>query len=196
MLSGYFQPDCPRRPEECKIGRKHAKQSMNKVVFFLSERMGSGRREVLERGGECWQTTERQQQRKLWGRRTRKAADEKILQQKKEEVLLAKENVLILCSWNRYLKKHCKTFVFNSLILRVSQVAQWFKKKQSACQCSRHRRRWFDPWAGKISWRRKWWPTPVFLPEESHGQRRLAGYSPWGRRVRHDWATDLAGLNT
>ena len=51
MLSGYFQPDCPRRPGECKIGRKHAKQSMNKVVFFLSERMGSGRREVLERGG-------------------------------------------------------------------------------------------------------------------------------------------------
>ena len=29
-------------------------------------------------------------------------------------------------------------------------------------------------------------PTPVFLPEESHGQRSLVGYSPWGRRVRHD----------
>ena len=32
----------------------------------------------------------------------------------------------------------------------------------------------------KILWRRKWQPTPVFLPEELHGQRRLAGYSPWG----------------
>ena len=32
----------------------------------------------------------------------------------------------------------------------------------------------------KIPWRRKWWPTPVFLPGESHGQRSLAGYSPWG----------------
>ena len=34
--------------------------------------------------------------------------------------------------------------------------------------------------AGKIPWRRKWQPTPVFSPEESHGQRSLAGYSPWG----------------
>ena len=33
---------------------------------------------------------------------------------------------------------------------------------------------------GKIPWRREWQPTPVFLPGESHGQRSLAGYSPWG----------------
>ena len=32
----------------------------------------------------------------------------------------------------------------------------------------------------KISWRREWQPTPVFLPGESHGQRSLVGYSPWG----------------
>ena len=32
----------------------------------------------------------------------------------------------------------------------------------------------------KIPWRREWLPTPVFLPGESHGQRSLAGYSPWG----------------
>ena len=32
---------------------------------------------------------------------------------------------------------------------------------------------------GKIPWRRAWQPTPVFLPGESHGQRSLAGYSPW-----------------
>ena len=44
-------------------------------------------------------------------------------------------------------------------------------------QCGRHR---FDPWAGKIPWRRKWQPTPVFMPGESHGQKSLAGYSPWG----------------
>ena len=41
----------------------------------------------------------------------------------------------------------------------------------------------FDPWVGKILWRRAWQPTPVFLPEESHGQRSLVGYSPWGCRV-------------
>ena len=37
-----------------------------------------------------------------------------------------------------------------------------------------------DPWVGKILWRRKEQPTPVFLPGESHGQRSLAGYSPRG----------------
>ena len=38
----------------------------------------------------------------------------------------------------------------------------------------------FDPWVGKIHWRRKWHPTPVFLPGKFHGQRSPAGYSPWG----------------
>ena len=38
----------------------------------------------------------------------------------------------------------------------------------------------FDPWLGKIPWRRAWKPTPVFLLGQFHEQRRLAGYSPWG----------------
>ena len=38
----------------------------------------------------------------------------------------------------------------------------------------------FEPWVGRISWRREWLPTPVFLPGGFHGQRSLAGYSPWG----------------
>ena len=46
-------------------------------------------------------------------------------------------------------------------------------------QCGRPR---FDLWVGKIPWRRAWQPTPVFLPRESHGQRSLAGYSPWGHK--------------
>ena len=40
----------------------------------------------------------------------------------------------------------------------------------------------YDPWGWKISWRRKWQPTPVLLPGESHGQRSLASYSPRGRK--------------
>ena len=40
----------------------------------------------------------------------------------------------------------------------------------------------FDPWVRKISWRRKWQPTPVFLSGKSRGWRSLAGYSPWGRK--------------
>ena len=53
--------------------------------------------------------------------------------------------------------------------------------KDPACQCRRQKRRGFNPEVGKIPWRRTWQPTPVFLPEESHGQRSLAGCSPWGR---------------
>ena len=52
--------------------------------------------------------------------------------------------------------------------------------KEPTCQCRRHKRRGFDPWVGKIPWRRAWQPTVVFLPGESHGQRSLAGYSPRG----------------
>ena len=48
----------------------------------------------------------------------------------------------------------------------------------------------FDPWVGKIPWRRKCQPTPVFLSGKSLGQRNLAGYSSCGCRVRHDWATE------
>ena len=40
----------------------------------------------------------------------------------------------------------------------------------------------FNPWLGKISWRRRWPPIPVFLPGESHGQKSLESYSPWGRK--------------
>ena len=40
----------------------------------------------------------------------------------------------------------------------------------------------FDPWVRKIPWRRKLLCTLVFLPGESHGQRSLVGYSPWGCR--------------
>ena len=49
--------------------------------------------------------------------------------------------------------------------------------KESSCQYGKCG---FDPWVGKIPWRRKQQPTPVFLPGESHGQRSLMDYSPWG----------------
>ena len=46
--------------------------------------------------------------------------------------------------------------------------------KEPACQCRRHKRHRFDPWVQKISWKKAWQPTPVFLPGEHHGQRNLA----------------------
>ena len=55
--------------------------------------------------------------------------------------------------------------------------------KEPAHRCRRHNRCGFNPWDWKkIPWRRKWQPSPVFLPGESHGQRSPAGYSSWNHR--------------
>ena len=46
----------------------------------------------------------------------------------------------------------------------------------------------------KISWRSKWLPTPVLLSGESHGQRSLVDYSPWGRKEGHKWVTNTSEI--
>ena len=56
-------------------------------------------------------------------------------------------------------------------------------KKKICLQCRRHG---FNPWVRKIPWRRKRQRIPVFLPGKSHGQRSLAGYSPWGDKRGRD----------
>ena len=66
-------------------------------------------------------------------------------------------------------------------------LPRWLRGKESTCQWRRHRRHRFDPWVGKVPWRRKWQSISVFLPGISHGQRGLVGYSPWGHRVGHEW---------
>ena len=58
-------------------------------------------------------------------------------------------------------------------------------------QCGRPR---FDPWVGKIPWRRKWQPPPVFPPGKSHGRRSLAGYSPWGGSQSRTRLSDFHSL--
>ena len=55
----------------------------------------------------------------------------------------------------------------------------WLRRWRIHLQCRTPK---FSPWGGKISWRREWQPTPVFLPRESHGQRSLAGHRPQGSR--------------
>ena len=67
-------------------------------------------------------------------------------------------------------------FLGGSDLPHVGIVDFW---KRICRQCGRLR---FDPWVGKIPWKREWLPTPVFLSVESHGQRRLAGYSPWDHK--------------
>ena len=69
-------------------------------------------------------------------------------------------------------------------------LPRWLIGKESAWQRKRCRRLGFDSWVGKIPWRIKWQSTSGFLPGESHGQKILAGYSPWGlKRVRRSLAT-------
>ena len=76
--------------------------------------------------------------------------------------------------------------------LRVAYIGglpRWCSGKEFVCQCRRCKRWGFNPWVRKIPWSRKWQPNPVFLPGKFHGQRGLAGYSPWGsQKVGHDWA--------
>ena len=84
----------------------------------------------------------------------------------------------------------CYTFSFlRNLYTVLRGLLRWLSSKEPALQCRRHRRHGFDPWIGKIPWRRKWQPTPIFLPGKAYGQRSLAGYSPGGlQRVGHNWA--------
>ena len=49
-------------------------------------------------------------------------------------------------------------------------------------QLRSRRRRWFSPWFGKIPWKRKWLPTPIFLPREFHGLKSMVSHSPRGRK--------------
>ena len=70
----------------------------------------------------------------------------------------------------------------------LSELPWCLSGKEFPCQ---YRRCEFNPWVGKIPWKRKWQPTPVFLRGKSHGQRSLLGYSLWGpKRVRHDWVNE------
>ena len=59
-------------------------------------------------------------------------------------------------------------------------MAHWVKNL--LLQCRRPRKLEFDPWVGKMPWKRKWLPISVFLPEKSHGQKTLTGYSPKGQK--------------
>ena len=75
----------------------------------------------------------------------------------------------------QFLEEYCEVWEFVWL-------PRWLKDKDSTCQCRRHRRCEFNPWVGKIPRRKKWQPTPVFLPEKFHGRRSLVSYSPWDRK--------------
>ena len=69
-------------------------------------------------------------------------------------------------------------------------LPRWHNGKESACQC---RRCGFDPWVGKIPWRRKWQPTPVFLPGKPHGGLQSMGVakSQWLSTHTPGWSRTM-----
>ena len=68
---------------------------------------------------------------------------------------------------------------FNTLLLYFWGLPWWLRGYSVCLECGRPG---FSSWVGKIPWRRKWHPTPVFLPGESYGRRSLVGCSSWGRK--------------
>ena len=86
-------------------------------------------------------------------------------------------------TFSAFIEMIIQFLIFNLLMSCITLIGlpQWLSGKESSCNAGA---------AGeeglicvmKISWRRSWQSTPVFLPRESHGQRSLVGYSPRGRK--------------
>ena len=76
--------------------------------------------------------------------------------------------------------KNRKSYLCLLELIASNGLTRWLSGNESTCQHRRSKRHRFDPWVGKIPWRRKWQPTPVILLGKSHGQRSLTGCSPRG----------------
>ena len=83
-------------------------------------------------------------------------------------------------SWEEV--KHPTSFSNEMYLSFLYEAPQRLSGKEPTCQCHRYERPEFNPWTRKIPWSRKWQPTLVFLSGKFHGQRSLAGYSPWGHK--------------
>ena len=70
----------------------------------------------------------------------------------------------------------------------LNELPWWFGSVESACNAGDAGDHGFNFRIRKKTWKRAWQASPVFLPGESHGQRTLVGYNPWGLRVGQDWS--------
>ena len=102
---------------------------------------------------------------------------------------------IIILPWMEYKSVLSREPMYRVCVCVCVCISYWFiyvniwfelvdgaSSKGPACQCRRFKRCGFKPWVGKIPQSRKWQPTPVFLPGDSHGQRSLKGYSLWSHR--------------
>ena len=93
--------------------------------------------------------------------------------------------VYFLCLGNSFLPQGYKDILLSCFIFFFRHLGFPGGSDGKVSVCLQCRRLGFDPWVGTIPWRRKWQPTPVLLPGKFHGQRSLAGSSPWGRKESH-----------
>ena len=96
--------------------------------------------------------------------------------------LKKKNNMIISVDVERQLTKIQRSFKVQMFI--KMETEEGFPggsvAKEPTCPCRKCRRCTFDPWIGKISWRKKWQPIPIALPGKFHGQQSRVGYSPQG----------------
>ena len=85
--------------------------------------------------------------------------------------------IFLLSTPQLFNTSHITAFVVNDIAFWQAIIVAWMVKNLPAMQEISVR-----SLGQEEPWRRKWQPTPVFLPRESHGQRSLAGYSPWGHK--------------
>ena len=92
--------------------------------------------------------------------------------------------------------KQCYPFCNHTLILLVTELHTVFpggsSGKEPVCRCRRCKSCGFNPWVGKIPWRRAWQPTPILLPGKFHWPRSLMGYHPPG--CKESDMTEHAGM--
>ena len=84
------------------------------------------------------------------------------------------------------LSSQLKSLFLVKLYPSYQGLPRWHSDKESACQCRRRKRSWFESWVGKIPWRRKWQPDPVFLP----GKCKIHGVAKSRAQLcTHAWPT-------
>ena len=130
-------------------------------------------------------------QKTFWGGRIQQSYRDTGLAIKSVQVFIPSYRKPERSIWSTRYKHTCVfTFFLTLLYFILGAFPGDSAVKESTRQFRRHKRRGFDPWVRKILWRREWQLTPVFLPGESHGQRSLMGYSPWGhKRVGYNLET-------
>ena len=87
-----------------------------------------------------------------------------------------------LSIWKYKRFRTVSSFMMQTIVYRMHKRGSTSLGAQTVSVCLQCERPGFNPWVGKIPWRRKWQLTPVLLPGKFHGWRSLVGYRPWDHK--------------